>query len=41
MRRYVRDVVDSRRNLLGLFMPIAFGFVFVMLAVPVPQTCSC
>ncbi|HEX9174624.1 MAG TPA: DUF3043 domain-containing protein, partial [Mycobacterium sp.] len=37
VRRYVRDVVDSRRNVLGLFMPIAFGFVFVMLAVPVPR----
>jgi DUF3043 family protein len=37
VRRYVRNVVDSRRNLLGLFMPIGFGLVFVMLAVPSPQ----
>jgi hypothetical protein len=37
VKRYVRDVVDSRRNLLGLFMPLAFGLVFVMLAVPTPQ----
>jgi hypothetical protein len=29
-----RDVVDSRRNVLGLFMPAALGLVFVMLAVP-------
>ncbi|MGE0217810.1 DUF3043 domain-containing protein [Mycolicibacterium sp.] len=34
VRRYVRDVVDSRRNLLGLFMPAALGLIFVMLAVP-------
>ena len=34
VRRYVRDVVDSRRNLLGLFMPSALGLIFVMLAVP-------
>ena len=37
VRRYVRNVVDSRRNLLGLFMPFGFGLVFVMLAVPSPQ----
>jgi hypothetical protein len=37
VRRYVRNVVDSRRNLLGLFMPIAFGLVFVTLAVPSPR----
>lgn len=37
VRRYVRDVVDSRRNLLGLFMPSALGLVFVMLAVPSVQ----
>ena len=23
VRRYVRDIVDSRRNVLGLFMPVA------------------
>jgi hypothetical protein len=34
VRRFVRDVVDSRRNLLGLFMPAALGLIFVMLAVP-------
>ena len=37
VRRYVRDVVDSRRNLLGLFMPAALGLIFVMLAVPSVQ----
>jgi hypothetical protein len=34
VRRYVRDIVDSRRNLLGLFMPAALALVFVMLSVP-------
>jgi hypothetical protein len=34
VRRFVRDVVDSRRNVLGLFMPSALGLIFVMLAVP-------
>jgi hypothetical protein len=37
VRRFVRDVVDSRRNVLGLFMPSALGLIFVMLAVPSPQ----
>lgn len=37
VRRYARDIVDSRRNLLGLFMPIALGLIFVMLAVPQVQ----
>jgi DUF3043 family protein len=37
VRRYARDVVDSRRNLLGLFMPSALGLIFVMLAVPSVQ----
>ena len=36
-RRYVRDVVDSRRSVLGLFMPSALGLIFVMLAVPSVQ----
>ena len=36
VRRFVRDVVDSRRNLLGLFMPAGLGLVFVMLALPTP-----
>jgi hypothetical protein len=34
VRRYIRDVVDARRNVLGLFMPAALGLIFVMLAVP-------
>ncbi len=34
VRRYVRNVVDSRRNVLGLFMPAALGLIFIMLAVP-------
>jgi hypothetical protein len=37
VRRLVRDIVDSRRNVLGLFMPSALGLIFVMLAVPSPQ----
>ena len=37
VRRYVRDVVDSRRNVLGLFMPSALGLILVMLAVPSVQ----
>lgn len=36
VRRYVRDVVDSRYNLLGMFMPLALGLMFIMMAVP-PQ----
>lgn len=34
VRRYVRDLVDSRRNILGLFMPAALALIFVMLSVP-------
>lgn len=34
VRRYTRDLVDSRRNVLGLFMPAALGLIFFMLAVP-------
>lgn len=34
VRRYVRDIVDSRRNVLGLFMPAALALIFIMLAVP-------
>jgi hypothetical protein len=30
VRRYVRDLVDSRRNVLGLFMPSALGLMFFM-----------
>jgi Protein of unknown function (DUF3043) len=37
VRGLVRDVVDSRRNVLGLFMPAALGLIFVMLAVPSVQ----
>jgi hypothetical protein len=37
VRRYVRDIVDSRRNVLGLFMPAALALIFVMLAVPQVQ----
>jgi hypothetical protein len=37
VRRYVRDVVDSRRNLLGLFMPSALALLFLMFAVPQVQ----
>lgn len=34
VRRYARDIVDARRNVLGLFMPAALVLVFVMLSVP-------
>jgi hypothetical protein len=34
VRRYVRDIVDARRNVLGLFMPAALGLMFFMFAVP-------
>jgi hypothetical protein len=34
IRRYVRDVVDSRRNLLGLFMPSTLFLMFIMFGVP-------
>jgi hypothetical protein len=34
VRRYVRDVVDSRRNVLGLFMPATLLLLFVMFADP-------
>jgi Protein of unknown function (DUF3043) len=37
VRRYVRDLVDSRRNVLGLFMPAALALVFVMLSLPSVQ----
>jgi hypothetical protein len=37
VRRYVRDIVDSRRNVLGLFMPSALGLMFFMFAVPQVQ----
>lgn len=34
VRRYVRDVVDARRNLLGLFLPLSLVLIFLMLAAP-------
>lgn len=34
IRRYVRDVVDSRRNLLGLFMPSTLFLMFAMFTTP-------
>jgi hypothetical protein len=34
VRRFVRDLVDARRNLLGVFMPSALGLTFFMLSVP-------
>lgn len=34
VKRFVRDLVDSRRSLLGLFMPSALGLIFVMLGMP-------
>jgi hypothetical protein len=34
VRRYVRDVVDSRRNVLGLFMPATLALLFIMFGVP-------
>ncbi len=34
VRRYVRDIVDSRRNLLGLFMPSTLFLMFIMFGVP-------
>jgi hypothetical protein len=37
VRGFVRNIVDARRNLLGLFMPAALGLVFVMVSVPSPQ----
>lgn len=37
VRRYVRNIVDARYNLLGLFMPVALGLMFLMIAVPQVQ----
>ncbi|SFW90671.1 DUF3043 domain-containing protein [Amycolatopsis australiensis] len=39
VKAYVRDLVDTRRNLLGLFMPLAI-VVFLALLVPLPQVQS-
>ncbi len=37
VRRYARDLVDSRRNFLGLFMPSAIFMIFSMMLVPKVQ----
>ncbi|MGH7290857.1 MAG: DUF3043 domain-containing protein, partial [Myxococcota bacterium] len=37
VRKLTRDIVDSRRNVLGLFMPAALALVFVMLSLPSVQ----
>lgn len=34
IRRYIRDVVDSRRNVMGMFMPTAILMLFVSIGVP-------
>ncbi len=34
VRRYARDIVDSRRNVLGLFMPSALVILFIVMAMP-------
>ncbi|MGQ0573168.1 MAG: DUF3043 domain-containing protein [Pseudonocardia sp.] len=34
VKAYIRDVVDSRRHIIGLFMPLA-GLVFISIIVPV------
>jgi hypothetical protein len=36
VKAYVRDVVDSRRHVIGLFMPLA-GVVFLSIVVPVRE----
>ena len=36
VKAYVRDLIDSRRHLVGLFMPLA-GFVFLSILVPFPK----
>lgn len=36
VRAYVRDLVDSRRNVMGMFMPMAL-VVVVSIAVPMPE----
>ncbi len=39
VKKYIRDSVDSRRNLLGLFMPLAI-LIFIALLVPNPAVQS-
>lgn len=38
VRAYVRDVIDARRNLVGLFMPMALVLILSMFAAPQLQT---
>ncbi len=40
VRRYARDIVDSRRNLLGLFMPAALVLIFICWRCPRCRTTS-
>lgn len=37
VRAYVRDIVDSRRNLVGLFMPLALVLIFALFLQPAVQ----
>ena len=39
VKAYIRDLIDSRRHLMGLFMPLA-GFVFLSLLIPFPKAQS-
>ncbi len=39
VKAFVRDTVDSRRHLMGLFVPLA-GLVFLSLLVPLPRVQS-
>lgn len=38
LRAYVRDIVDARRNLVGLFMPMALLLILSMFAAPAWQS---
>ncbi|WP_433193524.1 DUF3043 domain-containing protein [Nocardia sp. CA-107356] len=38
VRGYVRDIVDARRNLVGLFMPMALVLILSMFVAPALQT---
>ncbi|MFC4374328.1 DUF3043 domain-containing protein [Nocardia halotolerans] len=38
VRAYVRDLVDARRNLVGLFMPMTLVLILLMFMVPQLQT---
>ncbi|MFY2788355.1 DUF3043 domain-containing protein [Rhodococcus sp. MALMAid1271] len=37
VRAYVRDIVDARRNLVGLFMPLALILIFALFLEPAVQ----